>query len=117
MEKLKKLYCFRVDDITGEINRFYISEYKLSKNPYKNDSRDIFMFQGQTGGKDEHYRYCVERGKLDRFCTNKLFTFNSSQERATQLIIDCIKEKADKAEKEMKRWNALLMKIERNLSK
>ena len=117
MDKLKTLYCFRVDDITGEINRFYISDYKLSRNPYKNEDRDIFMFQGQTGGKDEHYRYCIERGKLDRFCTNKLFSFNSSQERATQLIIDCIKEKADKAEREMKRNMALLKKIEKRLGK
>lgn len=105
-----KLYCFKLDDITGKIKKYTITDFKFSKNAYGYETRDVWQFRGQLGNNDT-YRYYVERNKLDRFVTNKLYTLNGDEDRAYQIIMDAIRDKADKAERDMKRYNGLLEKV------
>ena len=107
----KVLYCYKVDELTGLITQYEIKDYEFNKSAYGNKNHDTWSFRGIIS-KDCNYRYCIERFKLDRYVSQKVFTFNQSAQYAYDIIKSAIKEKISKAQYEQQKYNELLGKIE-----
>lgn len=105
------LYCYKVDELTGQITQYEIKNYDFQEAAYGNKNHDTWSFRGIVS-KDYNYRYCIERFKLDRYVSQKVFTFNSSKEYAHNIIRTAIRGKINKAQYEQQKYNELLNKIE-----
>ena len=64
------LYCYKLDESTGEILRYTIDpdQWVLTKHAWNTD-RDTFSFYADTGG-GKCYRYNVLRRNLDKFVSH-----------------------------------------------
>ena len=106
---MKTLYCFKFDDITGDVTRIAIHEYKemdLNKSHgYKFHSDEITV--GETC-------YFVELNKLDRFCHKKVFTFHEDYQFARKIIENTLLETMKNAERKARRCSYLVNKLERS---
>lgn len=99
------LYCFKFDDITGEITSIAITEYKLKFNQYT--GRKTYSWDTPRINKaDTHFT--VHEEKLDRFVNNKVFTFDANFEHACRIIENTLKADIDRFEKQARRKQALL---------
>lgn len=108
----KPLYCFRLDKETGKITRYTIEDYEdIEVSTYTH--RRIFKFVEKLGAKND-YRYTIKHELLDRFVTDKVFTFNPDIDRAYGIINYTIKEKLDKSQTFIDKYTEILHKIEAN---
>lgn len=104
------LFCYKLDELTGEITQYKITEYEFHEGAFGNKKHDCWMFRGVVS-KDYNYRHCIERFKLDRYVNQKLFTFNQSMDYGRKIIIDTIMDKAKQAHREEVRYKEILEKI------
>lgn len=102
---MEKLYCFKFDDITGEITRVVISDYSIKK--INNYNRYGYKFCSKEINKSLSH-YFVENSKLDRFASNKVFTFHDDIVRVKEIIRNTLKEKSDNYYRMYARNNYLL---------
>ena len=107
---MQPLYCYKLDELTGQLAQYKIEEYSFHKNVYGNKHRDTFQFRGIIS-EDQNYRYVVERGKLDRYVSQKLFTFNPSIDDAMKKVRKSIEDKRDKSKRECFRYESILRKL------
>lgn len=84
-ENKKPLYCFKLDEATGEIVRYTIKDWEI--NTLNMCGRQRYSFKMPEGMLRSRCKYTFEDHKLGRFVSNKLFTFNPDKEAA----IKCIK--------------------------
>lgn len=104
------LYCYKVDEVTGQITQYEIKDYEFHKSVFGSKNHDTWSFRGIIS-KDCNYRYCIERFKMDRYVSQKVFTFNPSIEYAHNIIKKTINGKIIKAQYEEKKYKELLGKI------
>lgn len=100
---MENLYCFRVDEITGEIIKYEIpsDKYIFIEHKFNIPNRGIYKFDGSLIDSVER-RYSVTEQKIDRFTNNKVFTHNPSIEDAKKFMLDTLEEKIKDAERVVK---------------
>ena len=106
---MQTLYCFKVDDATGDMEKYEITDYEyLDTGNYQ--YRPVYRFMSVFSSYK--CKYSVRVKNIDKYVSHKLFTFNPDTNRAVSLIRKELKRKADAARREMRRYDALSRKIE-----
>lgn len=102
----KTLYCFKLDEERGKIERIEITEYKrVCVSAFA--ERYSIMYK-KTGYTTE-----VHESNLDKLINWKIHTFNPNETVARETIIKTIKKRKEAAQYEFERWSELINKIER----
>jgi len=114
MEEEGTLYCYRLDEVTGEVHSFEIdpSEWQLRKHIW-NSGRDEYVFWKNLG-TNANYNYSVQRRKLDRYISSKVYTFNPDPSHAYDVISKELNAKLKKAKLDVKKYNKMLKMLEAN---
>lgn len=99
------LYCFKFDIDNNKIQKITIKDYSVSEKSFS-ISRCSYKFINTVTSSGKYY--WLESTKLDRYVSNKVFTFNNSVDYAKQIAIDTIKAKQKAAQAEYDRCSALL---------
>lgn len=102
---MEPLYCFKFNDETGEITKIEIPKYRTDYNKYTKKNTYVWS-EPRINVSDSHFS--VSDDKIDRFVTNKVFTFNTDYEHACEIIRNTLIEDAEKLEKQMRRKLELL---------
>jgi hypothetical protein len=98
----KPLYCFRLNDVTGEITKYIITDYEHREYGY----RKFYKFTADLGCRD--YVYIVREQNINKFVSNKVFTFNPNVKDAMVKILNTIKNKKNTAEREANRCSKMM---------
>ena len=104
-KEMENLYCFKFDDITGEITKIVIKDYKIKK--INNYNRIGYKFYSKEINKSANY-YFVENSKLDRFVSNKIYTFKDDIDMVRRTIRKTLEEKTEEYYRLYTRSNSLL---------
>ena len=105
---METLYCFKYDKENGKLTKIEISEYATRVNKYTD--RKTYYFNKPRINKSSGL-YQVPEEKIDRFVSDKVFTFNPDVENAKQIIYSTLEEKRNKAELEYHKYQEELNKI------
>ena len=100
----KVLYCFKLNEETGEIEKIAITDY-VKKCISESAKRYTYIYRYNNN------LYVVYERNLDVLVNWKLHTFNPDQEVAFSIIENSIKEKADKSLNDYYRWTEVLRKV------
>lgn len=103
------LYCFRLDEDTGVITRYEITEYHEVKYGYRN-GKSYLKFNANIGGGKAVYT--VNARNIDSVFQLKVYSFEDSLEKAVSKFKDYYKHKKYLAEKEIEKMSNRLEKIE-----
>lgn len=99
------LYCFKYDKENCKITKIEIPEYKISTNRFT--GRKTYCFEKPRINKsDSHYQ--VPEEKIDRFVSDKVFTFNPDVENVKQIIYSTLEKKRDKGYKDFCKYGDML---------
>ena len=109
---METLYCYKLDELSGEITKFEILEYHFKKNAWS-DTKDEYCFRADLYER-ANYPYCVKRNQLDRLVHDKVFTFNPDIDYGVQVIKDTVLDREKTATKELNKYKNLLAKINMN---
>lgn len=106
----KPLYVFKFDEVTGEIKRFVIRNYKeIQLNYHKVE----YVFQSDEINKEMSY-FAIRNDKLDRFVSGKVVTFHDDYEMAYKTIEDTIHEKINDYQRKVKHQTCILKRLMMN---
>lgn len=98
------LYCFKFNDITGEITRIEITNYNTRHNKYT--GKCTYTWEKPRINKFDS-KYSVSEEKIDRFVSNKVFTFRDDYEYVCGIIENTLLSDAEKLDAQLKRKQAL----------
>ena len=98
------LYCFKFNDITGEITRIEITNYNTRYNSYT--GKCTYTWGTPRINKCDS-KFSVSEDKLDRFVSNKVFTFKDDYEYVCGIIENTLLSDAEKLDAQLKRKQAL----------
>ena len=108
------LYCYRLDEVTGVISSFEILESEWSiREHFHNHDRDEFVFWKNLG-TGANYSYSVQRRTLDKYISNKVYTFDPDPQHAQNIIEEALSAKLKKARLEVKKYTKILKLIQNN---
>ena len=99
---MQPLYCFRLNEETGEITKHKITEYETCKRGY----REVYFYR-----LDSKQKYEVYKSNLDKLIHGKYHTFDGNDEKAIKRILDILEAKRDKANDEYNRWYRTIKRI------
>lgn len=105
--RMRPLYVFKLDNITGEIKRFEIAHYhekhlnRFGKVEYE------FKLEGINKASSD---LCVRNEKLNRFVNGKVVSFEDDIDKARRIIVQTLRNKSEQAAIE-KRMADYLLKI------
>lgn len=102
MDDNKPLYCFKLNEETGEIVRYTIKEYKLTRT----GSRESYWFKDDIGNGDNPYSFGVNH--LGSIYHNKLYTFSGLFSEAVPVFLQYFEENRDSAVDEYRKYNRLI---------
>ena len=108
----KPLYCFRLWQETGKIQYFEINDYEeheLSQYTH----RKAYIFTAKLGTKT-FYRYSVRAENIDKFVSDKLFTFNKDVKRAYDMILEDLLKRQLAAQAQVEKYKLVRQKITEN---
>lgn len=100
------LYCFRLDEDTGAITRYEITEYH---EIYRNGKSYLRVNANIGGGKAF---YTVNTRNIDSVFQLKVYSFEDNLEKAVSKFKAYYKHKKHLAEKEIEKMSNRLEKIE-----
>ncbi len=103
-KKMNPIYCYILNDITGELTRLKICEYRVKENVYT--SRKIYTFANCISRNGKNYQ--VTSDKFDRFANNKVFSFNDNYRDIYNIIRNTLTTRGDKAHRDYRRCEYLL---------
>lgn len=102
---MDKLYCFKYDKENGKLTKIEIPEYKIITNRFTD--RKTYCFEKPKINKsDSHYQ--VPEEKIDRFVSDKVFTFNPDVKDVKYIIYDTLVDKRDKAYDEYCKYDKMV---------
>lgn len=104
------LYCYRVNENTGEIRKYTIKDYVEQKRKYGNTMEYSFK---QDLGTGVVYPYYLTNDKLNRYSKEKYFTFNDNEQEVVRDILDAISEKEAQYSRKATRFNLIGTRIRR----
>lgn len=100
---MKPLYCFKYEEDTGKITKIVISEYTIDANKFT--GRKTYCFDEPKINKSDRH-FTVPEAKLDRYVSNKVYTFNGDTQNAKRIILEEMTGKCQKAFIDYNRWYA-----------
>ena len=103
--KMETLYCFKYDKENGKLTKIEIPEYGTSTNRFT--ERKTYYFNKPRINKSSGL-YQVPEEKIDRFVSDKVFTFNPDVEKVKQIIYSTLEEKRDKAYKDFCKYGDMI---------
>lgn len=98
------LYCFKFNDITGEITKIEIPVFYTRFNKYT--GRCTYIWEKPRINKFDS-RYSVPDEKIDRFVSNKVFTFKDDYDYVCGIIENTLLSDAEKLDAQLKRKQEL----------
>ncbi len=107
---MQPLYCFKLDESTGKIKKYEISEYHFVPNKRGYKGKDTYCFVANFGTIAD-YKYQVKVEILDKYVAKKLFTFNGEPSYAFKIIKQTVLDKKNKAQQEFGESRALLARL------
>lgn len=81
MDELKTIYCYKLNDETGEIKKIAITDYK--KGQWSN-SKTFYRFR-RNGAIT--YAYDVD---FDKFKNNHVYSFDADLDKARSIILEAL---------------------------
>ena len=105
---MNPLYCFRLDFETGKVTRYTIDNYVYRDTGYSH-YHHVYSFKADIGSSQYHYD--VRDEIIDRFVSQKIFSFNPDMRSAIEIIEETLTNKSEKAKRENRNINKLLKKI------
>lgn len=108
MDDKQSLYCFKLDPVTGVVTRYEVSgaEWTLNRHAWSR-GRDEYVFYTDIG-TSSRYRYSVQQRNLDRFVSNKLYTFNPDRNAALNIINKALGDKLSQAQREVSKYDMII---------
>ena len=94
---METLYCFKYDKENGKLTKIEIPEYGTSVNRFT--ERKTYYFNKPKINKSSGL-YQVPEEKIDRFVSDKVFTFNGDTQNAKRIIFETMLSKYYKLENE-----------------
>lgn len=107
------IYLYKLNENTGEISVYEITEWILIPHKFGIIDRDEFRFTGKFGSKF-NYTYNVRRNKLDKYISQKVFSFTYNPQEIYKIIKTAIEDKRLKAVREASKQTSILRKMEEN---
>lgn len=98
---METLYCFKYDKENGKLTKIEIPEYKIITNRFT-DRKNYCFEKPKINKSYSHYE--IPEEKLDRFVSDKLFTFNPDVQRVKRIILNTICCKRDKTKAEYHKY-------------
>ena len=98
---MEPLYCFKYEEDTGKITKIVIPEYGTSTNRFTD--RKTYYFNKPRINKSDSF-YQVPEAKLDRYVSNKVYTFNGDTQNAKRIILEDITGRQLQAYTDLLRW-------------
>ena len=98
---MEPLYCFKYEEYTGKITKIVIPEYGISVNRFTD--RKTYHFNKPKINKSDNL-YQVPEAKLDRYVSNKVYTFNGDIQNAKRIILEDITGRQLQAYTDLLRW-------------
>lgn len=96
---MNPLYCFKLDEQTGEITRLVIENYsKYQPSPFV-PSRVFYTFV------INNYRHDLNSKNLDRCVNWRYYTFEDNLDKVKQEFISDLRNKITKAKKDLFRYS------------
>lgn len=108
--KMETLYCFKYDKENGKLTKIEIPEYGISVNKFT--ERKTYYFNKPRINKSSGL-YQVQEEKIDRFVSDKVFTFNPDVENVKRIILNTICCKRNKAYDEYIKYSEMVDDIHR----
>ncbi len=102
---MDELYCFKYDKENGKLTKIEIPEYGTSVNRFT--ERKTYYFNKPRINKSSGL-YQVKEEKIDRFVSDKIFTFNPDVENAKEIIYSTLLKKRDKAYDEFHKYDGMV---------
>lgn len=96
---MEPLYCFKYEEDTGKITKIVIPEYTIDVNRFT-DRKTYCFDEPKINKSDRHFT--VPEAKLDRYVSNKVYTFNGDTQNAKIIILETLLAKRDKLYLEFK---------------
>lgn len=93
----KPLYCFKYNEETGEITKIEILVYTLETHYWT--GKKTYCFDKPKINKSYTHEVIAE-GKLDRYVSGKVFTFNPNLQYVKRIILETLTAKYYKLEDE-----------------
>ena len=100
------LYCFKFNPNTFEITKWEITKYQ--KRKVNDCGRVVYTFRNSKIS-DRTGAYSVENTKLNRFVSNKVFTFNPDEKRVRRIIESTLVDKYYTTLKQANSYKRLLV--------
>jgi len=98
---MEPLYCFKYEEDTGKITKIVIPEYTIDANRYT-DKKTYCFDEPKINKSDRHFT--VPEAKLDRYVSNKVYTFNGDTQNAKRIILEDITGRQLQAYTDLLRW-------------
>lgn len=95
---MKTLYCYKLNDNTGEIQRIEISDYVELTNSYRWE---------RPGGYVEY----IYKKDLDKVKNNKVYSFDDNMDNCVDMIYRSLSEKKDKADRELNKYQTVMRQL------
>ena len=104
------LYCFRINEETGEITSYELTDYKkILKCSYTNQHE--FRFDGRNvGGKIKNITVLREEN-IGRFVNGKVFLYENDIDKARSIALQEIKDRLTEVEANVKRYKDFYDKL------
>ena len=103
--KMETLYCFKYDKENGKLTKIEIPEYGTSTNRFTD--RKTYYFNKPRINKSSGL-YQVPEEKIDRFVSDKVFTFNPDVENVKQIIYSTLVDKMNNAHDEYIKYGEMV---------
>lgn len=95
MKERRPLYCFKLMEKTGEIQKLEITDYEELTNSYRWE---------QTGGYIEY----IYKKDMNKVKNNKVYSFDDNIENCVEMIYRSLSEKKDKADKDLQKYRTVM---------
>ena len=105
MSTIVPLYCFKLDEFTGEITRIVIENFHtVHPSKYIPDRVNYTFRIGKT-------TYDVHGSNIDKFINWKVYSFTDDIDKAKNIMFEDIKMRYFKAERDAERYATVLVNL------
>ena len=94
---METLFCYKIGE--NGIKKYEITDYKRYVDGFKKDTLDVFASLGAKTPINHH----IKVKNMDKFFQGFLFTFTLTDEQAKEIILTTLKERLDRASKDIDR--------------
>lgn len=109
-DKNTPLYCFRIDEETGDITSYTLTDYSkrcISSYTHRNE----FRFDGRLIGCSIKNITVLREENIGRYVNGKVFLYENDIEKARSIVLNDIKNRLETAKANAKRYEEFYNKL------